>query len=1052
VLHIYKSSAGSGKTYTLVREYLRMALARPDKFKHILAITFTNKAANEMKGRIIGTLQQISRNEEKIRPLITELARAEKMDEAIVIDKAGKILQNLLHNYSDFSVSTIDSFVHRVIRAFAHDLELAMNFEIELDTAKLLNETVEILMDRIDDVDNAVTNAVLEYAETNIEEGKSWNLEHSLMKLGKELFKEDAYAHIDKLSKFSIEDLLKHRDSLFKFKTAFENKVTAEAQKAVAIIKGSGLDEKAFYQGSKGIYGYFIKLSDGINKADDITGNSYVQKTLGEDKWYSGSADEGDKKRIDAIKDRLLEAYSNISTLFDKQGSDYWLSKLLIANFYSFTLLTEIHRLLEEYKQENNMLHISDFQRMIFKIVREQDAPVIYERIGEWYDNILIDEFQDTSVLQWQNLLPLVENAQFKTEDSLVVGDGKQAIYRFRGGVVEQFAMLPKIYGSNHSARIKEREVAIQNYGTAVKHLDYNYRSRNEVIAFNNDLFNTLRDIPELADKSIYEDAEQKPGLNKADGYVSIEFLAADGEEEETTLDDNRCNRVSEIVKQCLERGYSYSDISVLTRSNSNASVIASYLLQNGIKVVSPESLIIDQSPKVKLITSMLGYFDAKDNHIARAEVVYYIHLLVLKQETRFEQYNFKNAYSEFEELVSVLMGKVFNSNHFTHLRLQDMVHELVSWLGFDQSDPFLQFFSDEVMLFLNNNRSNIREFLNWWDEVKSYKSIIYPESLDAVRVMTIHKSKGLQFPIVIMADADWDQKNTRDMLWLDMDKEFIKGLDVGVVGTSSLLEETEFAHLYRQEVNSSFLDMLNLVYVATTRAEDMLFILSSEMKKMPAANKSVASLFIYYLQQKQLWDGFKQYEFGNPNTTKIAGKPKHNEDTIYTRGESFATGGAMHKIGIRKSWELMYTPEQRDKIVLGNLVHNVLKQVRKATDINKVVSRMYNEGSINVEQKEQLTTSLTQVVNMPDIAKYFEAPYECINERPLVTAKGDIKVPDRVVMKDDEAVVIDFKTGMEWDGHKQQLQAYAKELENLGFKKIKKYVVYTELKLVSKA
>ncbi len=903
MLRIYKSSAGSGKTYTLVKEFLRIALKEPDKFKHILAITFTNKAANEMKERIIQTLEQLKSDAPDAQRLIGELAEESGLPQAVVIEKSGKILRSILHNYSDISVSTIDSFVHRVIRSFTYDLHLPMNFEVEMDRDKILTATIELLMDRLSEEDDNVTTAIIEFAESNIEEGKSWNLEYSLVQLGKELFNEDAYVHLEKLGEFDFKEAKKVRESLQKFATVFEQKVFAQGKKAMELIVNNGLTAESFFQTSKGIFGYFLKFAnDDFPKDSD--GNSYVKKTIFEDKWTGGKAPKDDVAAIQAIKDQLVQYYQNIQSYYSNDGGDYILSKLLLRNFYSFILLADIQKLMDEYKKENNLLHISEFQEKVHAIVKEQDAPIIYERLGDWYDSILIDEHQDTSVLQWQNLLPLIENSQMKVEDSLVVGDGKQAIYRFRNGKVEQFAMLPRIYNSESDMRLREREVAINNYGTDLRNLGSNFRSRKEIVDFNNDFYDNLSGFPELRNKSIYESQAQKQGRNADGGFVSIEFLE---DSDDSPLDDNRCQRVEQIISDARSKGYQLKDVSVLTRSNRNGSLIASYLIDKGIPVISSESLLINNSPKVKLILAVLGYFDRRDDHIARAEIAYYIHLLLLQKEFRFELFNFKCVESDFEEQISALLGREFRAYNFLTYQLVDLLHELMVFFGLRDDDPFLQFFLDEAMVFASRNRSNIREFLEWWEGVKFNRSIIYPETLDAVKIMTLHKSKGLQFPVVIMADADWPQKNSKRNFWVEIDKPWLPNFHVGILPVVRDVLQTEYAPLYEEEDASSFLDLLNLVYVGTTRPEDMLYILSTQIKRIPAGNNSVTALIINFLIAKGLWDGFKNYEFGDVNTARLKKSGNGHDRGVYVSERSGAALKGARKITIKRNSQLLW-------------------------------------------------------------------------------------------------------------------------------------------------
>jgi ATP-dependent exoDNAse (exonuclease V) beta subunit len=1053
MLRVYKSSAGSGKTYTLVREYIRLAIGgsspvkntNENKFKHILAITFTNKAANEMKERIISTLQRIARSDESVNGLILELAVETKLPEAIIVDKAEKILRNVLHNYSDVSVSTIDSFVHRIIRAFTYDLHLPMSFEIEMDRDKLLNNTIGILMDRLSDENDQLTNAIVEFAETNIEEGKSWNLEYSLVKLAEELFNEDAYPYLERLGKVDLNEARKMRESLYKYVNVFEQKLFEAGKKAYQLIVQQGLDERHFFQTTKGIFGFFSKYAN-EEFPNDLTGNSYVIKTVHEDKWAGGKASPHDVQRIENIKEHLLAQYNYIAGCCEKEGKDYALAKLLLRNFYAFILLADIQKLMDEFKRDNNVLHISEFQQRVHAIVKEQEAPVIYERIGDWYENILIDEYQDTSVLQGQNLLPLIENSQFKTEDSLVVGDGKQAIYRFRNGKVEQFAMLPAVYGSDKDLLLKEREVAIGNYGTQTLHLDYNYRSRNEIIDFNNLLYDTLSALPELKSRNIYDGQAQKQGKKLSGGFISIEFLKDD---EERLADEMRCARVLEIIEEVRGKGYGLKDIAVLSRSNKNAAVIASFLIEKGIDVVSSESLLIDNSPKVRLILATLQYFERKGDHIARASMVYYLHLLILKQGLRFEEFDFRSTESDFETNISQLLGREFRSYSFISYQLVDLIQELINFYMLDDVDPFLQFFIDEAILFSANNRAAVREFLDWWEEVKYRKSIVYPEVLDAVKLMTIHKSKGLQFPIVILADADWPQKNTKRNFWVELDKPWLPGLELGVLPVVKDVLQTEFKDLYEEEESQSFLDMLNLLYVATTRPEDCLYILSRELAREPAKSNSITALLVAFIKKIDKWQGFRTYRFGDEKTLKIVNGSKPGAaQNMYVRQKGLPTAKAGKKIAIRKNSQLLWSDKSREKIDRGNLIHTVMKQVKYKEDLDSVLERLLLEGTINTKEKESLEADLSALLEHPQLSGYFQKPYVVINERALMDSTG-AKIPDRVLVHEKEAAVIDYKSGEKRVGDKKQLEEYGSRLSQFGFEVVRKFLVYVESKEV---
>ena len=904
MLRIYKSSAGSGKTYTLVREYLRIALSgEADKYRHILAITFTNKAANEMKERILSALDGLAENKKELKSLSDDLTVSLSITPELLQERAQKLLLNILHNYADFSISTIDSFVHRLIRSFAYDLKISSNFEIEMDSAELLTMAVEKLLDNVkDDGTSQITKALIDFAENNLNEGKGWNLEYSLINFSRELFNEVAYKFIERLASFSIEDFTKVRDRLYVVKAGFESRVKEHAEKALTLIHSLGLDESHFYQTRASIYKHFLNIASDTASAR-LEPNSYVLKTIAENKWPSGKITDSDKAKLESIKYTLTDYFELIQEVRRQEEPNYLLAKLLLKNIYSFMLLTEIKRMLDEYKSENNLLHISEFQERISHIVHEQDAPIIYERIGDWYDCVLIDEFQDTSVLQWHNLLPLIENSQLKVEDSLIVGDGKQAIYRFRGGEVEQFAALPHVYQSEGDYMLQAREVAILNYGVEELSLNKNFRSRNGIIDFNNKFYEVISSQPEFAHQHIYQGHAQLSGRNADGGYVSIDFLEAIDEQHYT---ETLCAHVEAMIHDVREHGYAWSDIAILTRTNVIGSDIASHLLQHGIPVVSSESLLIGSSYEVRAIVSFLYYLADKDNLIRRAEVLYYCSPDQMSSDGQTVHNRLRGGYTDFETYVSELGHTTFDSDKLIQNRLPELIQSLIRTFPFlNKEDSFIQFFQDEVLEYAVKNGNRINEFLKWWEANKHKKSIIYPESMDAVRVLTIHKAKGLQYPVVIIPDADFKLRNTKRYLWAELTEDFVENVNVFPLPVQADLEATAYGHLYTKEMSDSLLDMINLLYVATTRAEDRLYMISQKPTNEPERLNSITALLIKFLKDIGEWNGFMPYEFGDASTHKDVTKVRRPINEFIYGGVSNTKQKLLHiKLSDESLWE----------------------------------------------------------------------------------------------------------------------------------------------------
>ncbi|NTW32413.1 MAG: UvrD-helicase domain-containing protein, partial [Bacteroidetes bacterium] len=620
---VYKSSAGSGKTFTLVREYIILALKKPDQFRHILAITFTNKAAGEMKERIIHYLRELSADTPDINSvackfLLPDIIKETNLNEKEIFFKARQVLNSILHNYSDFAICTIDSFVHRIIRSFAHDLKIPLNFEVEMDIEKIISEAIDLLISKVG-TDELLTKILVEFTEAKTDDEKSWHIENDLQTFAKQLFKEDNFLHLEKIRSLSISDFLEIRKKIVKLISFFENEITKTSKEAKELIAQNNISIESFYQGNKGIGTYFENLANG--NFDKIIPNSYVTASIEQDKWYAGKADAVDKAKIDTIKDQLINIYQDIEKLKEKQYKNYILYKLIFANIYPVAVLNEIEKIIEEIKIEDNILPISEFNRMISKVVISQPVPFIYERIGEKYQNYMVDEFQDTSVLQWMNMLPLIENSLSYDQFNMIVGDGKQAIYRFRGGDVEQFALLPKLPAEIADQFSLERAAAISRNYTE-KNLSSNFRSKAEIIDFNNKFFSHILENSSPYIKSIYDKCTQEFNPENTGGCIQLDFIRKDDTE---NYNDISLNKITEILQELIEHNFSFRDIAILCRSNMDASNIAKHLLINGVNVISEESLLINGSENVSFLLALASFISNTDNEIAKYRVLYYL-------------------------------------------------------------------------------------------------------------------------------------------------------------------------------------------------------------------------------------------------------------------------------------------------------------------------------------------------------------------------------------------------------------------------------------------
>lgn len=1041
---VYKSSAGSGKTFTLVKEYLKIALSDehspPRLYKKILAITFTNKAAAEMKERIIKALKMLSvNNPGKEVALLNILQKELNLPTHIIAERAEKVLEAILHNYSDFGIGTIDSFVHKVIRTFAFDLKIPINFNIETDSAKLLSEAVDILISRIG-TDENLTKVLIEFAESKTDEEKNWHIEYDLQNLAGNLLKEEAIEHIKSLKRLSVTDFFNIRNKILKEIKTFENSVVEIAKKANDIIENKNISAASFYQGEKGITKYFKNIAK--QKFDKVLPNSYVTATITEDKWTSGKASVADKNSIEEIKAEITDLYNKLQEIITEGYSEYILFNLINKNIYALTVLNEIEKILEEFKMQNNILHISEFNKLISGIISSQPVPFIYERLGEKYHNYLIDEFQDTSVLQWHNLLPLIDNSLAEDHFTMIVGDGKQSIYRWRGGEVEQFTKLPEVHAHGNNPLVKEREASLQRSYLG-KNLSNNFRSKREIIKFNNSFFKTLSSKLSLNHQKIYEGLEQGFPENNTGGYVSIELIEGDKEEKKRQY----LFKTSEIIKRLLSDNYSYKDIAILVRRNTDGKAIADFLTSEKIPVISSESLLLKKSRMVNFIYAVMKYLHNPQDNIAKAAILEFLVFNKKINETYHAGIGNIIYSSDLYALDNFLKANniSFQSNFLTAFPIYEMCEELVRIFRLNETnDAYVQFFLNEVLTYTTKNNNTLSDFIDWWSEESYQPSVAVPDGLNAVTIMTIHRSKGLEFPAVIFPFADWSVEHGNKQLWINPENKKIPELEAAIVSTSSQLENTQFAELYAEEKNKSLLDNVNILYVALTRPEERLYILSSSPGKQPDKVNCVNDMFGYYLKQSGMWsESQATYEFGS--LVKHINNHKKKNSELFVPG-TLHSNSWRDKIRIKTSSSSIWKTEDTEiKKSKGLLLHNILSKIKTANNIDEVLKTFYNEGIIDKNEFSEFSKSITRLLNIKEINPFFKEGLNVKTEAELILPDGSLFRPDRVVLYEDKAVVIDFKTGKPSEKHRDQLNKYGEILTGMGQAKTEKYLVYLE-------
>jgi len=1029
---IYNASAGSGKTYTIVKEYLKIVLSSPSpyKYQNILAITFTNKAAAEMKERIFGQLKEFSEPEAFNNPsdLLLDLEKEMKIDRSLILERAKNVASRILHDYSKFNISTIDKFTHKLIRTFSHDLGLPINFDVEMNTNAFLSEAVDVLISKIGDKKD-LTNAILNFSLRNLRDNKSWDITHALKEVASELFKEESASEIEELKNYTIQDFSELAISLRKLEEDAISELKKLGNNALELIYAHDLDDAMFSY--KDLPRYFAKC---INGEFSIEAPKRLNTSFEKEQLYSkGKAKQPWAATIDSIFGDLFEYYKSTRQWVEEKGSLVILMKLILRNIDSITVLNEIDKELSEIKNHNNVLFNSEFNKRIANEIKDQPVPYIYERIGEKFQYFFIDEFQDTSVLQWTNLMPLIENSIAVGGKCVIVGDGKQAIYRWRGGKAEQFIHLSQ-NKSNSSFDITPAT------------LDKNYRSFSEIVNFSNDFFKfTSNTFSNESYKEMYEDGNNQKTNNKQGGYIEIDFIEKNDVED---FNDQNNDKIEVIIRDLLNEGYSQRDICILTRNNKEGVSVSNYLIEQGINVVSKESLLIKNVEQVDFCIQSLKLINSNDDFDARLKAIeYLIHnsKIIVEQEKIHDVYTKfvkLNAEKFFEELKN--FGVDFDLQQFLKLPLYDGIESFIRTFDLaENASSEIQFLLDFVLNFTSRNNTGINAFLEHWEDKKDKLSLIIPEGLDAVQVMTIHKSKGLEFPIVIFPYANWMTSETRAKTWIALEnaENDFNGIKHALVPINKDLAETGVGkHIYNKHENEVKLDNLNMLYVAITRPEQRLYIITykDRMKKLSTYFTEYLTSNTNYISNNLKENGLR-FSFGEKTFVNTGDKNSAKKYKLEKLNSYNWTSRVQMSFEAPKYWDIGEMTENQ----YGNLIHNILSKVEYKEDVVSVVDDLLRDGNINEGNLGKIKELVKNVIEQPELCKYFQKNCEVKNEQDIILANGKVLRPDRVVICGNLATVIDYKTGFRIEEHDNQLNKYADALEELGYIVKNKILVY---------
>lgn len=1051
---VCRASAGSGKTFTLVKEYLKIALNGQEtaelsnRFTHILAITFTNKAANEMKSRVLNVLKELAEQDiANNQPnKMAEMLMNELNIPPQELKRRCKIVHSsILHKYSEFSISTIDSFTHQIVQTFAHDLNLPINFELQLDQNEIIQESVELLLEKIGTPEfKQITTAAYNYSKTRMEQESSYDIQRKLEKIAPEIFHENADSHLTRLQNTETADYPQIQKQIDKNIKDTTDQLKKAAREIINKTEEKGLTEDDFAGKSKSILTYFQKIADGDINANPNTSN--INKFITGESTSNKRATDIAKAAIEELHSEIVSARNTIINL-KKQHNTLIATK---DNLYCTALLNEINRIIQTYYTENGLIHISEINKKINEVVKQEPIPFIYERIGNHYNNYLIDEFQDNSKLQWQNLIPLVANGLSNNHPSFVVGDGKQSIYRWRGGDVDQFINLPTVDGEN--------KLTFRNHYQPLN-LETNYRTGENIIEFNNAFFTWIatqefhQDNHNLQQLYLGENLHNKDNTpavhqtpHKKGGYINIDFW-----EKDNTHEDTYKSIVNQIEAQHHEQGYAYKDITIIARSNKILTDISHILIQHNIPTTSIESFKLSNSISVNIAETALKLITQPENKLYTVQLIKKLEVLHQKDYSEIIKHIQKHqspneSKKQQQPLSSFILDRIgipFDLNPLRQLSLYDCCEEIIRIFGLDKTETaYITSFLNTINSYSIRHGSNIVQFLKWFDKKKFKTYAKISQEVDAVKMLTIHKSKGLESPIIIYPITN--ETNKDQNIWIDFsegelyDKSTMKTclFSLSTLRESSLENKVETEELKRQT------DRANLLYVALTRPKEKLFIHCESPSKEPSKinTESYFSLLSTFCETELAkLCNTKKIPLSTCTTSEHPNKLKQytlGEDTNKKETTETGTFQNIELSDIQfKDWQTRLqiarpnntSAKQQEKIENGIIIHEILSQIHSTDEASSAVEKYCETHHIDNNYKETLKSSIQQMVTSPRTSHFFDKKCDVKCETSIYHNGKELR-PDRIIFKKDEILVIDFKTGYAKPG--KQMEKYKKQVE----------------------
>lgn len=1060
-LLVYKASAGSGKTFTLAVEYIKLLILNPRAYRNILAVTFTNKATTEMKERILSQLYGIWINDKNSRAYLEKITEELGMPEEQIRTAAAKALHLMIHDYSRFRVETIDSFFQSVMRNLARELELGANLTIELNNMEILSDAVDSMIEKLNR-QSPVLYWLLEYIEERIADDKRWNVSGEIKNFGRNIFDEGYIEKGDGLRrKLQDKDCIKnYRRTLQAIETEALEQMKGFADQFFGILESNGLTIDSLANKSKGISGYFSKLQMG--KLDDSLRNATVEKHLASPENWSSKSSPSRNAITELAAAELIPLLQTAEEFRSKNNMLVNSCQLSLRYVNNVRLLTNIDEEVRRLNYENNRFLLSDTNALLHNLVHDGDSSFVFEKIGTTIRNVMIDEFQDTSRMQWDNFRLLLLEGLSQGENSLIVGDVKQSIYRWRNG---DWGILNGL--KDH----------IEVFPINVKTLTTNRRSAGNIIEFNNKVFtaacHTLNDIykseqgEECEDlKEAYIDVCQEKDKDPEGGYVKVTFLT---EKEDVTYAEDTLQQLANEAQRLVATGVRLKDIAILVRKNKTIPLVADYFDKNTpYKIVSDEAFQLNASLAICMIIDGLRYLSDPENRIAKAQLAAAYQNEILKNNIDLNTL----LLNDIDEYLPISFIKQQEKLRLMPLyELMEKLFGLFEMSRIKQQDAYLCAFFDAVVEYLQNNSSEMSAFITFWEETLFQKTIPSGE-VEGIRIISIHKSKGLEYHTVLLPFCDWNMEKERSLthlMWCAPKAVPFNELDIVPVNYSTAMQQSIYREEYLNERLQLWVDNLNLLYVAFTRAKKNLIVWGRDGLK-----GTVSELLQQAMEQmdvpQQEHDSIHQEESeGDANTDTP-------DNVVYEMG-ALCLSEARRADDITKN-KLLVNPEKislhleslesniefkqsnrsaefirgeeetgEKYIRQGQLLHNLFSVIRTQDDIPSAIERLRFEGIIESAEQEKQIKKLTEwALNHPLVKEWYSGHWELYNECAIIYKEnGELQMrrPDRVMMKDGKVIVVDFKFGKKRTDYHKQVRDYMSLLSDMGYENIRGYLWY---------